>query len=58
VEAKEEIILKVVARAERDGMHRFRAQVTCSDPETHLVAEESTYFFEDSASRTARKTSR
>jgi hypothetical protein len=52
VGAGEELLLKVIARADRKGNHRFRAQVTCADPETRLVAEESTYYFK---ARTARK---
>lgn len=48
--------LKVIARATREGMHRFRAQVTCSDPETRLAAEESSYFFGSEIPRTARRT--
>jgi uncharacterized repeat protein (TIGR01451 family) len=51
----QEILLKVIARATQDGNHRFRAQVTGGDPETRLVAEESTYFFDTGAARTARK---
>jgi hypothetical protein len=50
-----ELTLKVVARANTDGIHRFRAQVTCAEPDTRLVAEESTYFFNSANSRTARR---
>jgi hypothetical protein len=49
-----ELVLKVVARAERAGVHRFRAEITCGDSETRLAAEESTYFFDSKATRTAR----
>jgi uncharacterized repeat protein (TIGR01451 family) len=51
-----EVVLKVTAQASKQGAHRFRAQVSAAEPDTRLVAEESTYFFDaDSVSRTARK---
>jgi uncharacterized repeat protein (TIGR01451 family) len=37
--------LTIKAKAETDGTHVFRAEVKCSDPETRLVAEDSTQFF-------------
>jgi hypothetical protein len=53
VEPGKEIVLKVIARAERDGNHRFRAQLTCGD--TRLVHEETSNFVADSVSRTASR---
>jgi uncharacterized repeat protein (TIGR01451 family) len=41
----EELVLKIVARADRPGNHRFRAELTCAEPDTRLIAEESTYYF-------------
>lgn len=53
----EERLLKVIAQADQAGMHRFRAEVTCSEPETKLVAEDSTYYFESSGSQTTQRSS-
>jgi hypothetical protein len=47
IDPGDQIKLKIVARADRPGNHRFRAEVKCTDPETLLVGEESTYFFGD-----------
>ena len=55
--AGEKITLKIKARADHEGNHRFRAEVRCAQPETVLVAEESTYFFADTATA-ARSTER
>lgn len=41
----ETVTLKVSARAEVPGNHRFRAEVKCVEPETRLVAEDDTQFF-------------
>ena len=43
----EQIKLTIVAVADRAGNHRFRVEITSSEPDTRLVAEESTYFFGD-----------
>ena len=43
----EQIKLTIVAVADRSGNHRFRVEITSSEPDTRLVAEESTYFFGD-----------
>jgi len=43
----EQIKLTIVAVADRAGNHRFRVETTSSEPDTRLVAEESTYFFGD-----------
>ena len=45
---QETVLLSVKAKAEAGGNHVFRAEVKCNDPETHLVAEDTTrYFTED-----------
>jgi hypothetical protein len=41
----ETLILKVKAKAERDGNHIFRAELRCNDPEYRLVAEDTTTFY-------------
>jgi hypothetical protein len=41
----ERIVLKVLAKAEKEGNHVFRAEVQCGDPETRLVTEEATRYF-------------
>ena len=43
------LTLKVIAKADREGNHRFRAELTADGPETKLVAEESTYYFRDAS---------
>ena len=40
-----EITVKITARAAKDGNLRFRAELTCGDPDTKLVSEESTRFY-------------
>jgi uncharacterized repeat protein (TIGR01451 family) len=41
----ETLTLKVKARAQKSGTHLFRAEVKCGEPETKLVAEETTRFY-------------
>ncbi len=40
-----QITLKVQARASMSGNLRFRAELTCPDPDTKLVSEETTRFY-------------
>jgi hypothetical protein len=54
-----QISVQITARAQRAGTARFRAELTCGDPDTTLVSEESTRFFaatgaDSGASRTAQ----
>lgn len=59
IEPGDEITLKIVARADQAGNHRFRAQLNCSDPDTRLIAEETTFFFgADDVSETASEPSK
>jgi uncharacterized repeat protein (TIGR01451 family) len=46
--AGQELVFKIVARADAPGTHRFRVEVTCTDPDTKLASEESTKFYGDS----------
>lgn len=41
----ETVTLTIKAKAESDGNHVFRAEVKCEQPQTRLVAEDSTQFF-------------
>ncbi len=41
-----QVTLKVTARAATSGNLRFRAELTCENPETKLVTEESTRFYD------------
>ncbi|MAR10023.1 MAG: hypothetical protein CL681_08625 [Blastopirellula sp.] len=41
----ESMVLKINAKAIQAGLHRFRAELTCKDPETRLVSEDSTKYF-------------
>lgn len=45
INPKETMKLTVTAKALRNGNHVFRAAVQCSDPETRLVAEDTTQFY-------------
>jgi hypothetical protein len=48
IEPGEEVRLKITAKANLAGNHRFRAEVRCFDPhDTVLVEEETTYFYGD-----------
>ncbi len=53
VEAGEHVTLKITARADRPGNHIFRTEVKCEEPESRLIAEETTRYFGDSVSRTS-----
>lgn len=55
VEPGAEQTLKIIARADRAGTHRFRAEVRYGGQDTRLAAEESTYFFDPQAVRTASR---
>lgn len=55
IEPGDELVLKIVAKADKVGNHRFRAELTAGDPETRLIAEETTYFFGEDAARTASR---
>lgn len=55
IEPGDELVLKIVARADQVGNHRFRAELVAGDPDTRLIAEESTYYFGDEAARTATR---
>lgn len=43
----EQVKLTIVAVADQAGNHRFRVETTSTEPETRLVAEESTHYFGD-----------
>lgn len=57
IEPGAEVVLKIIARADAVGNHRFRAELTAADPDTRLIAEETTYFFGEEATRTATRSS-
>lgn len=50
IEAGQQLSLKVRAKAERPGNHRFRVEVQCAEPETQLLSEGVTRFFGEEAS--------
>jgi hypothetical protein len=43
--AGDQLVVKIIARAQASGNLLFRAELTCKDPETKLVMEESTRFY-------------
>jgi uncharacterized repeat protein (TIGR01451 family) len=45
LEAGEEIIYEITARADTNGNHRFRAEVHCRPLNVKLVSEETTHFY-------------
>jgi uncharacterized repeat protein (TIGR01451 family) len=49
---EETVQLTVTARATTGGNHVFRASVQCSDPETRLVAEDTTRYYGENVSST------
>ncbi|MCA9119055.1 MAG: hypothetical protein H6822_17210 [Planctomycetaceae bacterium] len=55
IEPGDELVLKIVAKADKAGNHRFRAELISGDPDTRLIAEESTYYFGEDAARTAAR---
>ena len=55
IEPGDELVLRIVAKADKAGNHRFRAELVSSDPDTRLIAEESTYYFGEEVSRTATR---
>ncbi|MBC8353079.1 MAG: hypothetical protein H8E66_13875 [Planctomycetes bacterium] len=57
IEPGDELVLKIIAKADKVGNHRFRAELTAADPDTRLIAEESTYYFGEDLPRTAARPS-
>ena len=55
IEPGDEVVLRIIARADKAGNHRFRAELTAGDPDTRLIAEESTYYFDEEPPRTAAR---
>lgn len=45
VAPEQELIVRIVARAQQPGNHVFRAELTCAAPETRLAAEEWTKYY-------------
>lgn len=55
IEAGQEITLRVIAQADRDGLHRFRSEISSAD--TVLVAEEATRFMNANTEQISRRSS-
>ncbi|MDA8744981.1 hypothetical protein N9N28_10150 [Rubripirellula amarantea] len=53
--AGEEVVLRVIAQAEKAGHHRFRTEVRSGD--TVLVAEEATHYMSPRSDRVSRRSS-
>jgi uncharacterized repeat protein (TIGR01451 family) len=51
--AGDSVTLKVRAKAASSGNLRFRAELTCADPETRLVSEETTRYYNKPAAAAA-----
>ena len=49
-----EVTMRITAKAAQDGNLRFRTELNCGDPETKLVAEESTRFYGSTSVKSAR----
>jgi uncharacterized repeat protein (TIGR01451 family) len=54
--AGQQVILKISAKADREGTHTFRTEVVCTSPQTELAAQETTQFYEGAASPTETAT--
>ena len=52
--AGQELVFKITARAEKAGTHRFRVELKCENPDTELSAEESTKYYEDETRNTVQ----
>jgi uncharacterized repeat protein (TIGR01451 family) len=57
IDPGQEVTLIVRARADSQGPKRFRAEVSCEEVDTQLVAQETTQFFADSTKTSKAKTS-
>ncbi|GIW90610.1 MAG: hypothetical protein KatS3mg109_1042 [Pirellulaceae bacterium] len=51
IEPGQTVTLRIVARAEAAGNHRFRATIQATDPGIELIAEETTPFYDRTAGR-------
>jgi hypothetical protein len=58
LEAGDEIVCRVTARASVAGNHVFRAELGCKNPETRLVGEETTRFYGEQAATAAKRAAR
>ena len=58
LEAGEQVIVKVKARAARAGTHQYRVEVTSGDADTRAVSEGSSKFYADASPRDAGDTAR
>lgn len=52
----QEITVRVTARANRPGIHVFRTELVCKDPESRQAAEDTTRFFGDGLGQTSTPT--
>ena len=57
IDPGQEVTLIVRARADSQGPKRFRAEVSCEEVDTQLVAQETTQFFADSTKTSKAKSS-
>ncbi|MEX0824750.1 MAG: hypothetical protein WD119_01210 [Pirellulaceae bacterium] len=55
IEAGQEMTLRVIAQADREGLHRFRSEISSAD--TILVAEEATRFMNAHTQQISRRSS-
>jgi len=54
LDAGQEVVFKIKARAEQPGNHRFRAELNCKPLGTKLTQEETTLFYGDEAGGKAK----
>lgn len=54
IDPGQEITLIVRSKADSQGPKRFRAEVSCDELDTQLVAQETTHFFADSSNKTSK----
>ena len=52
VDPGQEFVCKITAKAFKPGTYVFRAELACDQPDTRLVAEETTLFYGQATART------
>ncbi len=55
--AGQQVVLKVKGKADSPGSHRIRTDIVCPSADTHLVNEQTSYFFQNQRSKNTVATS-
>ena len=57
ISAGQQVVLKVKGKADSAGSHRIRTDIVCPSADTHLVNEQTSYFFQNQRSKNTVATS-